>query len=127
MARCLTPGKRELDLGPAILEVELRRDERQALLGDLTRQGVDLLPVEEELAIPIRVMVGEIPLVVDRDVRADKPGLPASHVRIGLLERSAAIPERLDLRPGQHETGLHSLEEVVVVPGPTVVDNELFA
>ena len=33
----LAPGERELDLRPPVLEVELRRDERQALLGDLSR------------------------------------------------------------------------------------------
>ncbi len=122
-----TPGESELDLRPAVLEVELRRDERQALLGDLARQGIDLVPVEEELAIPIGVMVGDVALVVDRDVGTDEPGLPIAYVRIGLLERGTSIPERLDLRPGQHEAGLHAVEKVVIVPRPAVVDDQMLS
>ena len=72
-------------------------------------------------------MVGDIALVVDRDVGADEPGLPIPHVRVGLLERGAAVPERLDLRSGQHEAGLHAIEKVVIVPRPAVVDDQMLS
>jgi hypothetical protein len=35
-------------------------------------------------------VVGEIALVVDRDVGADQPGLASPHIRVGLLQRGAA-------------------------------------
>jgi hypothetical protein len=123
----LASGKGELDLGPPVLEVELGRDERQALLGDLAREGIDLFPVEEELAIAIRIMVGEIALVVDRDVGADQPGLASPHIRVGLLQGSAAVPEGFHLCAGQHDARLDALEEVVVVPGSSIVDDQILA
>src|SRR5882672_312526 len=123
----LAPGQRELDLRPPVLEVELRRNERQTPLGDLAGEGVDLFPVEEELAIAIRIVVGEIALVVDRDVGADQPGFPASNVCVGLLERGPAVPEGLHLRAGQDDPGLYTLEEVVIVPGSAIVDDQMLA
>src|SRR6266446_2567119 len=123
----LAPGQRELDLRPPVLEVELRRNERQTPLGDLAGQGVDLFPVEEEFAVPIRIMIGEIALVVDRDVGADQPGLPLADIRVGLLERGPAVPKGLHLCAGQHDPRLDPLEQMVVVPRSAVVDDQMLA
>src|SRR6266550_2621793 len=123
----LAPGQRELDLRPPVLEVELRRNERQSPLGDLAREGVDLLPVKKELPVAIRIVIGEIALVVDRDVGADQPGFPLADIRVGLLEGGPAVPKGLHLRAGQHDPGLDPLEQVVVVPRSAVVDDQMLA
>ena len=49
VAHVLTPCQRQLDLRPAVLEIEANRDERQPLLLHLAGQRGDLLAVQEEL------------------------------------------------------------------------------
>jgi len=67
--------------------------------------------VEEELAIPIRIMVGEISLVVDRDVGADEPGLtPRTQHRPAAV--CAAIPDDFTSVPVPPRPAVHALEEV---------------
>src|SRR5207302_1944236 len=102
----LASSERELDLGTTVLEVEPRRHERQAALRDLARERGELLLVQEQLAVPVRVVVRQVPLVVDRDVGTDEPGLPAANVRIGLLERGAAVAKRFHLGPRQDNSRL---------------------
>ena len=55
VAELLAPRERELDLHAPVLEVEPGRDERQAALGDLRGELVDLAPVQEELAVAVGV------------------------------------------------------------------------
>jgi hypothetical protein len=127
VALLLTPRQRELDLHPPVLEVELRRDEREPALRDLSGERGDLLSVQEELSVAIRIVVGQVPLLVNRDVRTDEPRLLPTHVRIGLLQGSPSVAKRLDLGPGEDHTGLDPVEEVVVVPRAAVVDDQVFA
>src|SRR5262249_50474541 len=119
--------KGELHLRAAGAEVELRGDEREPALAHLACQRVDLLTPEQKLSVAIRVVVLAVALVVDGDVRADEPGFVAAHRGVRLLEGRPAGPKRLHLGPGQDEAGLHPIEEVVVVPRPAVVDDELLA
>ncbi len=99
-----------------ILEVELRRDERQAPLAHLAVEGLDLAPLQQQLAVAHRIVVLQARLVVRLDVRPDEPGLPVAHVCVGLLQAHAPLAEGLDLAPGEDEAGFEPLDEVVVVP-----------
>ena len=45
--------------------------------------------------------------------------------RVGLLQRSAAVTERLHLGAGEHDTRLVPLEQVVIVPRLAVLGDEL--
>src|SRR5437867_12000891 len=54
VAHVLTAGKCELDLDAAVLEVELRRHERQTLLAHLPVEAVDLAAMQQQLARPRR-------------------------------------------------------------------------
>jgi len=123
----LASRERELDFGTAVLEVELRGHERQAALRNLSGKRRELLLVQQELAVAIGIVVRDVPLLVDRDVGADQPCFLAADVRVGLLKRGTAVPEGLHLGPCQNKACLHALEEVVVVSGPPVVDDELLA
>ena len=85
VALLLASRERELHLRPAVLEVEPRRDEGQTPLRHLARQRGELLLVEEQLAVAIRVVVRDVPLVVDGNVGADEPRLSVPEIGIGLL------------------------------------------
>ena len=54
-----TSREGELDLGEAVLEVNAERHECQRLLGDTTRELIDLPAVQEQLAGPHRVEAAE--------------------------------------------------------------------
>src|SRR2546423_13313293 len=86
VAHLLPAGDGELDLRAAALEVELRRDEREAALAHLAGQRLDLLAVKEELAVAVGIVVREVALVVRRDVRADEPHLAVAEVGVGARE-----------------------------------------
>src|SRR3989440_3859123 len=115
VASLLATGERELDLCTAVFEIEPGRHERQALLGDLGREPVDLATVQEQLAGAVGV-VGLGGLLVWRDVEADQPELAVARVGVGALQNRVALPERLDLAPGQREPRLDALEQAVLVP-----------
>src|SRR5215471_4242780 len=80
VAQLLAARERELDLYPAAAEVELRRDDGEALLGDGGRQPLDLAPVEQELPRPVGVVVRAVPFRVLGHVEADEPRLAVAHL-----------------------------------------------
>src|SRR4051812_2985621 len=71
----LAAGECDLDLDAAFLEVHARRHEREAALPHLAVELVDLARVQEQLAVPVRVVRAHGGLVVRRDLRADEPDL----------------------------------------------------
>src|SRR5436305_8502613 len=85
VAAFLAPPQGELDLGAAVLEVQAGRDEREALLGHLGGEPLDLAAVQEELALPVGVVRGDRGLLVRRDVQADEPELAVARVGVGAL------------------------------------------
>src|SRR6266566_2986379 len=127
VAYLLAARDRQLDLRAAVLEVELRRDDGQPLFLHLADQRIELAPVHEQLAVAIGIVVGEVPLRVFGDVRADEPELAVADVSECALQRCLAVPERLHLRTGQHEPSLEPVEQVVVVPRTAILGDRLLA
>src|ERR1041385_8245068 len=113
--------------GPAGLEVEPGRDERQAALRDLRGQLVDLAAVEQQLAVAIRVVRGDRGLLVRGDVEPDQPELAVARVRVRALEDRMSLAEGLDLASGQGEPRLDALEQLVLVPRAAVLCDQLLA
>src|SRR5579862_2281607 len=111
----------ELDLGLAVAEVQGERDHRERLLLAPAHELVDLLAVDEELALPVGVVGSpagrELPL---RDMDAEEPELAVLHAGVCVGELRLAVAERLHLTASQHDPGLERLEDVVVVTGATV-------
>src|SRR5205807_7599678 len=53
------PGQGQLDLGPAVAEVQREGNERERLLLGPTRELIDLLAVEQQLPGPVGVVAAE--------------------------------------------------------------------
>src|SRR4051812_10756938 len=87
--RLLALGQGDLDLGPAVEEVQRERDDREPLLADLALDLVDLLAVEQQLALAPRGVVGPGALGVLRDVHVVQPGLAAVDVHEPVDQRRA--------------------------------------
>src|SRR5437870_1871094 len=75
VAQLLAPRDRDLDLHSAVLEIEPRRHEGEALLAHLGVQPLDLAPVQQELARPVGLVVLAVALPVLGHVQADEPRL----------------------------------------------------
>src|SRR3954447_5210613 len=125
VALLLAAADGELELRAAVLEVEPRRDDSQPFLLDLADQGLDLAPVEQQLAVAAGLVVRHVPLRVLVDVRADQPDLAVAKIRVGLGERDASIAQRLDLGSGELQARLEAIEQVVIVPRTAVFGDRL--
>ena len=56
-----------------------------------------------------------------------EPDFTVFHRGVSVPHVGPSVPERLDLGPGQHQSGLHGLHDVVEVAGLTIVGNHLDA
>ena len=119
----LAARQAELDLGPAVLEIEAERNERQTALADLAAEPRDLPFMKEELPVPFGVVVGVRPMAVGIDMAPEEPALPVPDRRIAVLEADLAFTKRLDLGAAEYQPGLDRLEDLVLVPRPAVGAN----
>jgi two-component system response regulator RegX3 len=124
VAQLLTPPQSDLDLGPAVLEVETCRHERQASLAHPTGETIDLAPVEQQLAIPLRIVVRDATLVIGGDVETDEPELTTALLGESLLKRDPPLAQRLHLGAREHEACFDALEQLVLVTGTPVVGDQ---
>ena len=76
--------------------------------------------MQEQLAVPLRLVVQAVAALPRRDVRADQPGLALLDPgeRVGQVDLAGA--DRLDLGPGQHDAGLHRVLDGELVAGAPV-------
>src|SRR5258706_165237 len=83
--RLLAARHAEQELGSALGEVELERNEREPLLLDRLADLFDLGTVEQELALAHRVQVPAVTLLVGRDVQVDRAEGAHAHSAQALL------------------------------------------
>src|ERR671915_363389 len=107
----------DLELDDSVLGIELQGDESLPLFLALADEAVDLLSVQQQLA----VAGGELPFLsgvrVRRDVRPDQEDFAVPHPGIALLEVGLTLPYGLHFGSCQLNTGLVSLFDGKVVEG----------
>jgi len=115
--RLLAGDEGNLDLGAAArIEIDLQRHDGAAFALDGADQLVDLLPVQQQLPRPPRLVVEAIAGGVDRDVGVDQPGFAAFFRHIGLGDRTAPAAQRLHFGAGQSQARFEGFLDEVVVP-----------
>src|SRR5712692_6057460 len=103
----LAAGDRNLDLGATLrIEIELQRHERHALALHRASELVDFTSVQQQLAGPPREMIETVRLQIFGDIGVVEPQFAGLLRRIGFGDRRLALPQRLDLGPGQRDAGL---------------------
>src|SRR5690606_31746926 len=107
---------RDLDLRATADEVQLQRHDRAALLARDLGQLLDLLTVQQQLALAPRRVVRPGALGVLGDVHALEPGLAAVDRDPAVHERGAPGTQALHLGPGKRQPHLVGVVDVVVVP-----------
>ena len=117
----LTPGQGDIDLGqPAVVNKEAEGDNGKPLLLRLALQLVELLALQQQLAVALGVVVVVRSPPVLGDVHAAHEQLAAVEVAVGIHQAGLAGAYRLDLGARQHDSGRVGLEELVVVARPLV-------
>src|SRR4249919_3758857 len=113
----------QLDLDLPTREVQRERDEREPALGGLAGESVNLLPVQQQLTGPPRLMVGPGSMRVLRDVDPEQPDLPVGDLAEPVRQGRTASAQRLHLGAGEDEAGLHDILDVIIVPRLAVAGN----
>lgn len=127
VARLLAASNGDLDLGASVLEVQPRGNERQATFANLADERGDLAAVQQELPVPVRIVIREVSLRVLGDVSTDEIDLLTAHVRERALKTRASLAERFHFGAREDNPRLEAFEEVVVVAGTTVLSDDLYA
>ena len=113
----------DLYLGLAALEVHGEGNEREALALHQLLDLADLLLVEQEFAVAVRLVAGVPGAGVRGDVRVLQPDFAVLDARIRALDLDAVFAHGLDLGASQGDARLELREELVVVPGTAVLGN----
>src|SRR5206468_2672103 len=123
----LPPAQPDLQLGQAVREVHAERNEREASFLGLSDQSLDLVPVQQQLPSPDRVVAALLSLFIRGDMHPLEPHFAPLHPPVCLGQRAAAPAKGLHLRAGQHDAFLESLEDLVVVQCPAIGGDGLLA
>src|SRR5450631_341182 len=92
VVKLLAAAERDLDLGaPLVVEEHLERDDGHALAVDRGRELVDLAPVQQQLARPLRRVVETARLEVFGDIGIDQPDFTAPGIGIGFGDGRLAL------------------------------------
>src|SRR5439155_5994625 len=116
----LPDAESQLRLRPPARPVEPQRHERQAPLLDPAPQALDLLAMQQQLAVPLRVVSELARRCIRADVCADEEELVAEEARVRILQVRPMIAQRLDLAADERQARLEALADRVVVEGPPV-------
>src|SRR5690606_20919924 len=108
----------DVELRPAVLEVEPERHDREALAAHGALELRDLLALEEELARTPRLVVVVAGVLVGRDVHALDEHLAPLDDGERLGDGAAALAERLHLAAGELDARGVALEQLELVGGP---------
>src|SRR6185295_4396890 len=114
----LAAREADLDLDPALNEMQIERRHRVAGALDLADQAIDLATMQQQLAGPRRVGLDVRRCSRQRrHMRAEQNDLAALDDDVGFLQLCAPGADRLDLPALQREARLEFLLDEIVVIG----------
>src|SRR2546423_2344052 len=118
-------AERQRDLRLAPLEVDLQRDEGQALTLNRADHFANLLAVQQELSRAGGLVIEVARLFVRRYVQVEQKNLSVLNDRVGISDVGLSVPQRFDLATGQNDTRFPCVDDVVVVPSAFVPRDRL--
>src|SRR4051794_30692952 len=116
----LAAGQGQLHLRPRALEVDPGGDQGQAAALAATDQALDLVPVKEQLAGSLGIMIGVARGRIGRDVGIAQPHLALLDHRVGVSQLRLALPQRLHLGADELDSALEPVKQLELVSGPPI-------
>ena len=86
---------------------------------------LESMPMEQQLAPPERVVVLAVAHLVGADVHLDDPSLVVPDFPVGITQVDPAVAQGLHLGAQQHQSGFPGILDLVLVPGPLVLGDDL--
>ena len=124
----LASGERDLRFDAPVFEVQAQRHNRVPLRLRLAREFLDLMGVQQQLALALGRMVVPRAVEVFGDIGAFEPDLASLVDRDERLgERGATFAQRFDFGSGQDQTRLIGVFDGIVVPCALVLRDQLDA
>src|ERR1044072_8560647 len=120
VATLLAAGQGQLHLRARVLEVDPGRDQGQAPLRGLADQALDLRPVQEQLARPLRLVVLAAGRLIRGGGELAQPDLAVVDDRVGVSHLRFPVAQRLDLGAAQDDPRLELLDQHEFVAGAPV-------
>ena len=120
----LTARQRQFHLQTTRNKIELQWDEGGITVTNLAHEGINLPAVEQQFTSTARTVISPMPHGILRNVQPAQPDFPFIDGRVGVNQRSLALPQRFDLCANQNHTAFVGIEDVVIV-GLTVGSNDL--
>jgi len=120
-------GQSQFDLGHAMREIDFKRYQSETFFSGLAKKPHDLCLVHQEFAIAPRLVVEPVALLIGADMGADQEEFLVFNFRIRVGQIGPPAPQRFDLGAGQHDTGFKRFMDMVIMPGPSVFGDDLYA
>jgi|SRR5271156_2667827 len=108
-------------------EINFGRDDRHALLLGLNQEAIDLPAIQKELSFSKGLVIPAAAGQVFRDVTVDQPNLATANLGEGFAKGAFPLPEGLDLGTYQDNSGLKTVQKLVVIGRGPVLRNNLDA
>lgn len=118
----LTFAKPDQHLCLAVFEVNLQRDQGEALFLRLPKKSRDLLFVGEELAISTAVGEKVSGERIRLDINLVCPELSIFDLAIRVGQVCSAQKDALDLGANEHDPRFESINNVVIIGRPAIID-----
>lgn len=121
----LARGQRQLELGPAVLEIDLQGHEREALFARLGKELHDFRLVHQEFPAAQRIVVEDIALIIGADMQVLDEKLAVLDARITVLEVGPSGAQGLDFRSLKGKASLKRFVYEVIVTGLAILADRL--
>lgn len=110
----------DANLDAASQEVNVERNQREALLLGTFSELVKFAFVNQQLARTLRLMIHQIGLRVFVNVGADQPQLPVANARVSFFDRNLRVANTLHFAADQCDPAFQLVDDVVLVPRSAV-------
>src|SRR5271165_1009417 len=104
----------------SVAEVHACGNEGEALLLGLANQLVQLATVNQQLARAQRLMIEDVAMLIDTNVRVDEPEFAILHQSISVFQVGAPAANGLHLRATQSNSGLELVQKEIIVRGSPI-------
>ncbi len=113
----LSLGQAEFDLGFAALEINAKRNEREAALLQLGGQFSDFATMQQQLSITQRIHVVGCTLFVRCDMHSPESNRTIADDGVPVLQRATTITEGFHLRAGECDARFKDFFDRVLMAG----------